>query len=290
MSQHFSYTLVSPQTGNLGFKLFSLEEDNNQFNHIQRLGYFSLILIKKGKGNVKADFNNHFFEGNTFLSFSPYQPFMIETEEKIEGTCIFFHPEFFCIYNHMKDVACDGVLFDNIYNPPLISLKETQVSYLQGLLDQIQEEMPMTSFAKSDMIVSMLRIYMIYVSRIKLDNQKEASRIVLEDEEPFVLKNLKSTIESNYKIKHSASDYAELLNISSVALAKACKKYYQKTLTNLISERIIIEAKRELYLTSKPIKEIAYDLGYDDEYYFSRFFKKNAEVSPRLYRETVGFS
>ena len=59
--------------------------------------------------------------------------------------------------------------------------------------------------------------------------------------------------------------------------------------TKLISERIIIEAKRELYLTIKTVKEIAYELGYDDEYYFSRFFKMNADVSAQLYRDTVGF-
>jgi YesN/AraC family two-component response regulator len=61
-------------------------------------------------------------------------------------------------------------------------------------------------------------------------------------------------------------------------------------LTDLISERIIIEAKRELYLTSKTIKEIAYELGYNDEHYFSRFFKTNADVSPQIFRETVGFA
>ena len=72
--------------------------------------------------------------------------------------------------------------------------------------------------------------------------------------------------------------------------AKIAKSHFNKTLTDLIAERIIIEAKRELYLTSKSVKEIAYDLGYDDEHYFSRFFKKNADVSPQLYRETVGFA
>ena len=60
--------------------------------------------------------------------------------------------------------------------------------------------------------------------------------------------------------------------------------------TNLIAERIIIEAKRELYLSNKPVKEIAFRLGYEDEYYFSRFFKKHADVSPQLYRETIGFN
>jgi AraC family transcriptional regulator, transcriptional activator of pobA len=59
-------------------------------------------------------------------------------------------------------------------------------------------------------------------------------------------------------------------------------------LTDLISERIIIEAKRELYLTNKSVKEIAFELGYSDEHYFSRFFKNNADVSPQMYRDVVG--
>ena len=96
-------------------------------------------------------------------------------------------------------------------------------------------------------------------------------------------------IEEKFKKKHSASDYATLLNISSNALAKLVKTHFNKTLTELITERIIIEAKRELYMTSKPIKEIAWDLGYSDEFCFSRLFKNNTDISPQIYRETVGF-
>ena len=43
-------------------------------------------------------------------------------------------------------------------------------------------------------------------------------------------------------------------------------------------------------MTSKTIKEIAWELGYEDEYYFSRFFKINADVSPQVYRQTVGYA
>ena len=52
----------------------------------------------------------------------------------------------------------------------------------------------------------------------------------------------------------------------------------------------VIEAKRELYLTDKAVKQIAWELGFEDEYYFSRLFKHNADVSPALYRQTVGFA
>lgn len=81
-----------------------------------------------------------------------------------------------------------------------------------------------------------------------------------------------------------------MLNISSKALAKITKNHFNKTLTDLISERIIIEAKRILYSTNKAVKEIAFELGYVDEHYFSRFFKNNADISRQLYRDTVGFA
>jgi AraC-like DNA-binding protein len=82
--------------------------------------------------------------------------------------------------------------------------------------------------------------------------------------------------------------YASLLHITPKALGRITEQYFNKTLTGLISERTIIEAKRNLYLTSKPVKTIAYNLGFDDEFYFSRYFKNHTNVSPQLYRDTVG--
>jgi len=58
----------------------------------------------------------------------------------------------------------------------------------------------------------------------------------------------------------------------------------------LISERIIIEAKRELYLTNKTVKQIATELGYNDEFYFSHFFKNNTSITPSIFRKTVGLN
>jgi AraC family transcriptional activator of pobA len=59
-----------------------------------------------------------------------------------------------------------------------------------------------------------------------------------------------------------------------------------KQLSSLINKRIIIEAKGELYLTDKTVKEIACELGYEDEYCFSRFFK----VSNQLFSDAVGYA
>ncbi len=283
-----TYTLINPQTGNLAFKVFSFN-NNSHFDHIQRLNYYSMIWIKNGKGTAKADFSEYDFIQNTLFAFSPYQPFMFQTDEQIQGIVINFHPDFFCIHKHHQEVACNGVLFNNIYNPPFVTVDENANSTFKMLLEQITVEMQNPALAQYELLVSYLKIFLITASRLKAEQQTEIQINPAENKEPFILQNLKNYIETHFKTKHSASDYADLLNISAKALAKLTKTHFNKTLTDLISERIIIEAKRELYLTNKAVKEIAYELGYIDEYYFSRFFKNNADISPQAYRETVGF-
>ena len=289
MSEQNVFTLINPQNGNLGFKVLFFD-DNSHFDHLQRNNYYSLIWIKNGRGTVKADFSEFTFEENTLFAFSPYQPFLFTTDEKIEGIAIHFHPDFFCIHLHQKEVACNGVLFNNIYSPPFIRLDSSTVNSLELLIEQMKTEIQNPALAQYELLVSYLKIFLITTSRLKKEQEPSVQNALKDSKEPFILQNLKDTIEKDFKTKHSASDYADSLNISAKALVKITKTHFNKTLTDLISERIIIEAKRELYLTNKTVKEIAYELGYQDEYYFSRFFKNNAEVSPQLYRETIGFN
>jgi AraC family transcriptional activator of pobA len=282
-------TLINPTNGNLAFKVYSFD-DNSSFDHLQRLSYYTIILINNGQGKLKVDFSEYDFTQNTLLCFTPYQPFMIETSKEISGFVVNFHPDFFCIHKHQKEVACNGVLFNDIYKPPFVILEPKDIDSFCTLFEQMKVEMKNVQLAQYELLVSYLKIFLITASRLKANQNPQAKQDFEDLKEPFILQNLKDAIEKHFKTKHSANDYALLLNISSKALAKETKTHFNKTLTNLISERIIIEAKRELYLTSKTVKEIAYELGYEDEHYFSRFFKTNADASPQLFRETVGFA
>jgi len=282
------FTLVNQQNGNLAFKLFSFD-DNSYFDHLQRNNYYSLIWIKEGNGTLKADFSEYTFERNSLFSFTPYQPFMISSNE-IKGIAIYFHSDFFCIHKHQTEVTCNGVLFNNIYQTPFTLVDEALKNTLDKIIDQIKSEMQNPpGLAQYELLISFMKIFLISASRSKIQQQPHAIPSKKGSKEPFILQNLKEAIEKDFKSKHAPKDYAVLLSITPNALAKITKTHFNKTLTNLITERILIEAKRELYLTNKSIKEVAYELGYDDEYYFSRFFKKNVNISPQVYRETVGF-
>ena len=288
MNSHNTLTLINPQNGNLAFKVFAFKS-NDFFDHIQRNNYYSLIWVQQGRGKLKADFSDYKFSSNNLLAFSPYQPFMLTPENDLSGIAIQFHPDFFCIHKHQQEVACNGVLFNNIYQPPIVTMDEKSETTLQLLIEQMKYEIQNTALAQYELLISYLKILLITASRLKTDQQIEAKNATSNLQEPFILQSLKEAIEKNYKEKHTASDYATILHITAKVLAKITKTHLNKTLTFLISERIIIEAKRELYLTNKPVKQIAYELGYDDEYYFSRFFKTNTDVSPQIYRNTVGF-
>ncbi|MBU1822049.1 MAG: helix-turn-helix domain-containing protein [Bacteroidetes bacterium] len=289
MTNPGAYTLINQQNGHLAFKLFSFE-DNGCYDHLQRLNYYSLIWIHKGKGTLRADFSVYTVTDQMLFAFSPYQPFLFQLEPEVQGTVIHFHPDFFCIHKHHKEVACHGLLFNNIYQPPYIQVDEAGQRTFGHVVTQIKDEMQTPALAHHDLLVSYLKIFLITASRLKADQQSEEVARYDGEKEPIILQNLKDSIEQHFKSKHSASDYAELLHITPKALSKITKTHFNKTITDLISERIVIESKRELYLTDKPVKQIAWELGYPDEYYFSRFFKNHAEVSPQMFRESVGFA
>jgi AraC family transcriptional activator of pobA len=201
LDTHTSLTLVNPQNGNLAFKILKFN-DGGHFDHIQRNNYYSLIWITDGQGKLKADFSEYDFVKNTLFAFSPYQPFMFEAAQ-MKGTAIFFHPDFFCIHKHQPEVACNGVLFNNIYQPPFTIIDESSKIVLMMLIDQMKTETQNAALAQYEILVSYLKIFLITSSRLKTEQQPKALEMVSDLKEPFILQNLKEAIEKDFKKKHS---------------------------------------------------------------------------------------
>lgn len=283
------YTLVNQQNGNLAFKLFEFD-NNSYFDHIQRNNYFTLILITSGEGLAKVDLSTYSFKENTLFAFYPYQPFMLVPQKPLMGIAIQFHHDFFCIYRHHQEIANNGILFNNVYEQPFVCLNDSCKITILNLIQGIANELKSEAFRKDEELIAYLKLLLVMATRMKLEQQSVQDAETINGKQQLVIQNLKNAIEDNFRVKHSASEYADLLNLTSTSLARIAKNHFNRTLSDLITERIIIEAKRELYLTGKTIKEIAYELGYDDEYYFSRVFKSKTDISPQYYRDTVGFN
>lgn len=245
------------------------------------------ILLFEGKGILTIDFIDYEFEGKTILFTSPYQHFKFGTDQSFMIKKVDFHGDFYCIEYHKKEVACNGLLFNNIYSRPFITLSQEDYEELKHLTCKLAQEIEISNQYSEPILKAYLQLILAIASKIK--SQELDGSTVLPREQNAIEK-FKPLLEQNFIMHRKTSFYANKLALSSSVFTKRCKSFYGKTPSQLIQERVILEAKKLIHLTYKNFKEIASLLNFEDEHYFSRYFKKNTGITPTSFRKKVGIS
>ncbi|PVY37911.1 helix-turn-helix domain-containing protein [Pontibacter virosus] len=243
---------------------------------------FYNILLMEGSGTLSVDFTDYTFEGKIALFTSPYQHLNIGGDSDFEVDQLTFHGDFYCIEYHKNEVACNGLLFNNIYKQPYITLQDDEISLI---FDKLRFELSQNEPHSEPILRSYLQLILAIASRIKKQEQQ------LEAEStPNPMEQFRELVEVHFLTQRNTLFYAEQMAFSHSAFARKVKKYFGKSPSQLIQDRVILEAKKQLHLTHKSIKEVAAALNFEDEHYFSRYFKKQTGVSPTHFREKVGIS
>lgn len=279
-------TLLFDKSDNLAFQISDFK-DNCMFDNMQRLNYYTVILITNGSGKVRADFTEFSFEKNSLLLFSVYQPFMITEKEAIEGYVIRFHPAVFSVDDFQKTLSPELILFDNSYNSPSLKIsEEEEIQFVQEINNVLKSfnEIPSENH-KSTIIF--LDKFLKNASAIAEELFQGNKPSFLNFKDQLLLQKIKDAIKYNFKTKHYAKDYAELLGVNALKLEEICNYYFHKPLTGLISEAIIIEAKKQLYSTSKSFRQIAMEIGFKSENNFIDLFESRIGITPQFFRETL---
>ena len=251
------------------------------FNKPEQLDAYSIYWIKEGKGVYNIDFESYAFDDNVIFFLSPSQVFSVESEKIKVAYKITFVPDFYCIQTHDKEVACNGILFNNIYETAFVKPCERDKQKLQFILDSLKEEFKREEVtAQYDMLQAYLKQFIIHAVRVKKDLQ-----IVKNDVETKLFKDFSLLVEQNYKSMHSVTEYANRLGVSPKSLTKHFQKTGSQTPSDFIKSRIILESKRQLIYTDHSVKQIAYNLGFNDSAYFTRFFKKATSKSPLQFKK-----
>jgi AraC-like DNA-binding protein len=247
---------------------------------------YTVYFIPEGQGTFHADFGAFAFTGPVLLFSTPLQVIYIDDCRVTKSNIIQFHSDFYCIEYHREEVACNGLLFNNIYLDPVVVLTEREAKIFELLLGQIDDEFMQPS--PSDIVLrAFLQLFLAKASTIKMSAISTRQDKPEKDE---LMERFRQLLDQHYLDLHKPSDYASLLAVSSDTFTRRCTKYFRKSPSQLIQERLILEAKKQLHLTRQSIKEIAYNLKFQDEFYFSRVFKKFSKVSPQTFRDKTGIS
>lgn len=263
--------------------LISLKGYNlNDINSGDYKQYIKVLFLPKGY-QLQVDLTEYLVTRPSLFFVSPNQYVQLKKAGLDGGYFIFYNRDFYCIQIHDEEVACDGLLFNNIHNMPMVELDKEETKFITYIFSQIAEEFGLKDTSLEEMIRTYLKQLFIKSARLwkkqHLDKQLTEQNSDLNFFRKFTL-----LVEAHYKHKHNVAEYAELLFIAPKTITHKFKRCNLPQPNDIIKNRILLEAKRLLVHTQLTAKEIGYELGYEDPAYFSRLFVQKTGETPSGFR------
>lgn len=275
-------TITDKKTGG-DLLLFKDETvDRFSFSRDRFNKYFTIAWNPGPDQTVTIDNTEYNFPSQTLLTLLFNQTFSFERPENIIAWQ--FNREFYCIIDHDSEVSCVGFLFgstDHLF----IQLNKQAQQKLQLLLDVFIEEFKTADTIQNEMLLVLLKRLIIYVTKLARSGYEPVKK--LPEDKFHLIRKFNLLVEANFRTEHSVSFYAQQLFKSPKTLSNLFATYDHKTPSQVIQERILIEAKRLLCYTGRPVKHITFELGFEDVSYFSNFFKKHTRLSPIDFRNSA---
>ncbi|WP_297086688.1 helix-turn-helix transcriptional regulator [uncultured Draconibacterium sp.] len=246
-----------------------------------RAQFYHIIWIEKGKGTHYVDFDPIELEDNMVI-FIPYNSVnQFDKNGTYKGRAIIFTDDFFSKNEQDNRFLRSSILFSDLYPTGIVRVNP-QFSDLQVFLNAIETEfLKEYDRAQFQILHNMLHIFLLQAEReLRKQGHKELKPSINLD---YVIL-FKDLLEQNYRKEKSVNKYAADLSISDKQLHKATKALFDKTPKQVIDERVLLEAKRLVVHTALSIKEIAYELGYDEPTNFIKYFRKHTGVTPSEFR------
>ncbi|SHN23348.1 AraC family transcriptional regulator [Chitinophaga sp. CF418] len=240
---------------------------------------FIKILFIEAGAEVMVDFREYRLEQDALFFIKDGQWYKFSGK----GTLLYYNRDFYCVQIHDKEVACDGLLYNNVYEIPVVYLDEETSRQTRHLIQEIKLEAVNEESNMEEMIRIFLKQLIIRSTRMWKKAHDLADSGIAQEVE--FIRKFSQLVEAHYTTHHNVADYANLLNITPKALSKRISRHSSKSPNDIIKERIILEAKRLLIHTDLSVKEIGYKLGYEDPAYFVRLFTNQVDASPLLFRK-----
>lgn len=252
---------------------------NNNLVFPHRHNFYQMLLFLSGEGMHEIDFKQYPIERGQVYFMGPGQVHSWMFEGKMTGYIVNFDIDYFKSLLIQPDYVENLDLFSSL-NEGVFTLEEYQVREISSLFDQLIKlsSLPVAKDLKRSLLLYiLLRFDQAYIPNFP------AKSI---DYHLVLIKNFISLVDQNFKELHLPKEYAELLFVTPNHLNSVCKEYLGTQAGEVIRNRIMLEAKRLLILPDWTISQVAYELSFNDNSYFTKFFKKVEGKTPEEFRKS----
>ncbi len=244
--------------------------------------FYELLFITQGTGNHSIDGLDFEIKPNSVFFLSPGQIHDLSLSDDVQGFIFLFSSAFYHFNKTDPFKLFELPFFYNLtaHSPPIYLRESADIEligqYFQKSIVESDQNLP----ESDEVIRAYLDLLLIFCKRIYPIQEAAES----QNKSKILVKRFKQLIEQNCQSNWSISQYASQLGISQNHLSETVKAVTGRTSNNLVTDRMLLEIKRMLTNTTLTISEIAYQLNFADQSYFSKYFKKLAGVPPREFR------
>jgi len=251
--------------------------------------FYQVIWFKQGTGTHFVDFREYEVHKNVIFFITKDQVHYFDDNTRYEGVLIHFNDAFLIQNKKDADLFQKSDLFNNPYQQPFCCIEEDMTSILDGYILQIKRELEYNdAFGKEALLRNYLESFLIQMQRERNESDRNQNGIPLAlDEKRVQLIKFIKLMDENYNKGFTVAEYARLLFVSSRTLSDLTRRLLNKAPSQMIQERIILEAQRLLLYTNLNVNQVGYRLGFDDPSYFVKYFRKHTKISPTEFRKSV---
>lgn len=268
------------------FRIEPLERKTQYDDRVpHRHNYYEIFLWEKGGGEHDIDFETLPIDTHCIQFVSPGQVHLVRRDFESFGDVIYFSRDFYYLNMADKDLLFEMPFLNNNTTRPCINLSDADYTFFKYIFNAINDEYKSGADHKEEVIRSYLNIILIECRR-RFDGSHDEA--MFRDKSSLKLfRDFKVLLEKHFVEFHQVQDYAGMLAITDKYLNELSKKTVGLTASELIHDRIILEARRLLLHSDLSNKEVAFHLKFEDPSHFSKFFKKKTNYTPTDFRVMI---
>ena len=253
-----------------------LLDDTTQLTTPRRIVKYVLVLCTSGSATITVDENDFELNANDVITITSGQIHYFKNLNEAKGYILEFTLDFFCKDDKDIELIFHNGLFCHFAMNEVINVRNR---FVEDQLLAINKELTEKPYQYLTSIHSRIELILVQINRAKISNGDEIWK-----PDALFLKFLEA-VRNNFEKGYSPREFSDMLQTTETKLNEQAKLHAGKTAQNVIYSLVISEAKRLLTYENLSVKEVAFKLGFNDPFYFSNFFKKQTDLSPKLYKE-----